>query len=242
MSIDIIKNLGYNQHEILDNIQKLYLDGKPIDCDVTYSKGAFYGKFKIKDGDETREIVIEQPRLKFDVFPLSDDVTKIEPLKPLPIESESIDSIMIDLPFIVRHIKSDTSVTDETGSKMFNRLQGFHTPDDMYETYYFWINEAYRVLKVGGTLVFKTQNTIYGGINHNTEFFSFMCVERAGFVTEDIFVLGAKSRMISPFMTKQLHARKFTSTFFVFKKHKSRKYKKFNYWSLIPKFEETFNN
>ena len=241
MKIDIIKNLGYNQHEILDNIQKLYLGGKPIDCDITYSKGAFYGEFKIKNSDgTTREIVIDQPRLKFDVFPLSEDVQKIEPLTALPIESESIESMMIDLPFIVRPTKPATSVTDETGSKMFNRFQGFHTPYAMYETYFFWINEAYRVLKVGGTLLFKTQNTIYGGINHNTEFFSFMCAERCGFVTEDTFVLGAKSRMISPFMTKQLHARKFTSTFFVFKKHKSQKYKKYNYWSLIPKFEETY--
>ena len=243
ITIDIIKNLGYNQHEILDNIQKLYLDGKPIDLDITYSKGAFYGKFKVKEADgETREITIEQPRLKFDVFPLSEDVQKIEPLKPLPLDDLSIDSMMIDLPFIVRPTKPDTSITDETGSKMFNRFQGFHTPDDMYETYWFWIREAYRVLKVGGTLLFKIQNTIYGGINHNTEFFSFMCAERAGFVTEDTFVLGAKSRMISPFMTKQLHARKFTSTFFVFKKHKSQKHKKFNYWSLIPKLEESFNN
>ena len=69
ITMGIIKNLGYNQHEILDNIQKLYLEGKGIDCDITYSKGAFYGKFKVKDADgETREIVIEQPRLKFDVF------------------------------------------------------------------------------------------------------------------------------------------------------------------------------
>lgn len=91
IAMDIIKNLGYNQHEILDNIQKLYLEGKGIDCDITYSKGAFYGKFKVKDGDgEAREIVIEQPRLKFDVFPLSEDVTKIEPLKPLPLDDLSM--------------------------------------------------------------------------------------------------------------------------------------------------------
>lgn len=35
--MELIKNVGYNQYEIIQNILKLYNDGRPIDCDITYS-------------------------------------------------------------------------------------------------------------------------------------------------------------------------------------------------------------
>ena len=39
----VLRNLSYSQFEILDNINKLHLDGKGYDADFTYSKGGFYG-------------------------------------------------------------------------------------------------------------------------------------------------------------------------------------------------------
>ena len=41
----VIKSISYNQHEILYNIMQLYNNGEPFDCDMTYSKGKFYGRF-----------------------------------------------------------------------------------------------------------------------------------------------------------------------------------------------------
>lgn len=240
--MEVIKNLDHNQHRIIKNIIDLHLSGKPIECDMTYSKGAFYGTFKVKDKDVTTEITIEQPRLKFDVFPLSDDVQKIEPLQPLPLEDNSIDSLMIDLPFVVYAPDPDMTKIKESSSIIFKRFNGFYPVSELYKAYYFWIREAYRVLRENGVLIFKTQNTISGGINHNTEFFSFMVAERLGFVTEDTFVLGAKSRIISAKVKKQQHARKFTSTFFVFKKPKSKRYEKFNYWKVVLENEKFFND
>ena len=35
----VIKSISYNQHEILYNIMQLYNNGKPFECDMTYSKG-----------------------------------------------------------------------------------------------------------------------------------------------------------------------------------------------------------
>ena len=56
----VVKSIGYNQHEILYNIMQLHNDGKPFDCDPTYSIGNFYGKFNItKDNGETQEFSFE---------------------------------------------------------------------------------------------------------------------------------------------------------------------------------------
>ena len=42
-----IKSISYNQHKILYDIMNLHNQGKPFDCDMTYSCGNFYGTFNI---------------------------------------------------------------------------------------------------------------------------------------------------------------------------------------------------
>lgn len=37
--MELIKNIGYNQYEIIQNILKLYNNSQPIECDITYSVG-----------------------------------------------------------------------------------------------------------------------------------------------------------------------------------------------------------
>ena len=95
--METIKNVSYHNAEILNNIITIHNNGEPFDCDMTYSKGNFYGKFKV-DG---LDLEIQEPQYKFDVNPISDDVTKIEPWGKLPLEDESIRSIVIDLPFVI---------------------------------------------------------------------------------------------------------------------------------------------
>ena len=46
--MELIKNIGYNQYEIIQNILKLYNNSQPIECDITYSVGQFYKKKKKK--------------------------------------------------------------------------------------------------------------------------------------------------------------------------------------------------
>ena len=45
----VIKSIGYNQHEMLYNIMQMHNGGKPFDVDITYSVGNFYGVFNIID-------------------------------------------------------------------------------------------------------------------------------------------------------------------------------------------------
>jgi hypothetical protein len=106
----------------------------------------------------------------------------------------------------------------------------------MPKSYSHWLNEAYRVLKNEGIVVFKTQSTISARKNIMMPYYSWMEAEKAGFYTLDEFILLAKNRLHSGKIKKQEHARKFHSHFFVFKK--SVKEKPINYY----KFKTNGNN
>jgi hypothetical protein len=84
--MSIIKSVHDNEEDIIDAILKLHCT-HAIQLDPTYSKGNFY-KGKIK-----------QPKLKYDLYPQSDDVIEAN-AESLPIESNSLHTIMFDPPFL----------------------------------------------------------------------------------------------------------------------------------------------
>ena len=224
---NIIKNVSFDQKEILHNIIKLHNNGKPFEADMTASSLGFY---KHKKNDKYN---IPEPKILLDVFPQRDDIIKIEEYKPLPLEDNSIESMVCDLPFIVAPKKSPSVINPKNGSNViFNRFHSFYPVNDMFGQYKFWIEEIYRVLKPNGICVFKTQSTISGGHNYHTSEWSFMCAVNCGFYVLDKFILNAKARLISGKVKNQKHARRYTSDFWVFKKD-DKKAKKFNYIKMI---------
>lgn len=231
---DIIKSISTSQHEILNNIQIMHNDGKPFECDITYSQGNFYGDFLItKDDGSKKNIRIDEPKFKFDVFPQFDDVVKIEPYGKIPLENESVESIVIDLPFVVFPQMAPSTKIDNGEKKnvAFKRFSSYYPAKEMFKSYSHWINEAFRILKEGGICVFKCQNTISGGVFYCTEEYSWMEAQKAGFYVLDRFTLIAKSRIISGKIKTQQHARNFTSTFWVFKK--GGKIKSVDYYKFL---------
>lgn len=232
---DVIKSISYSQHEILYDIMQLYNGGKPFDCDMTYSKGNFYGEFQVKRRDgSAKQLVIPAPTYKFDVYPQTDDTVRIEPLKPLPLEDGSIESIVVDLPFVISPPSAPSMKEPKKGRNLIaRRFSSFYPAEELYRNYAFWIKESYRVLKENGTLVLKTQQNVSGGIVHDTPYWSKLCAHKVGFVNEDEFILNSKTRLISGKIQKQYHARKFHSQFIVFKKYSSKKYDKVNYYKTI---------
>lgn len=233
---DVIRSISYDQHEILYNIMQMHNEGKPFDCDPTYSIGNFYGTFNIKDSNgEQRTIEIPNPKYKFDVYPQVDGVEKIEPLEPLPLEDESIDSINIDLPFVISCGPSmNTPDRDEDGNKVRNnlisrRFSSYYPVSQLLESYRHWIKESYRVLKDNGILCFKCQATITGSRFLSTPYFSRLIAESVGFDVLDEFVLLAKNRLVSGKIKQQQHARSFHSFFLVFKKSLSKKISYFDF-------------
>lgn len=223
----VIKNISYDQKEILYNIMMLHNEGKPFEADMTASTLGFY---KTKKSDK---YVIPEPKILLDVFPQREDIIKISEYTPLPLEDNSVESMVCDLPFIVSPKQCPSILNENEGSNlMFKRFHSFYPASDMLAQYKYWIEEIYRVLKPNGICVFKTQSTISGGHNYHTSEWSFMCALNCGFYVLDKFILNAKARLISGKVKTQKHARRFTSDFWVFKKD-DKKAKKVKYIDLL---------
>jgi hypothetical protein len=201
---DIIKSVSDNQFEILYNIQKLYLNGEDYECDVTYSTGGFYNK-----GGEYN---INPPKYKFDVYPISEGVEKIEPLGKWQLEINSLKSIIIDLPFICRPNAENPST-----SIIATRFQGYYPIEEMFRSYNHFLYNSFKYLKSGGFCIFKTQDTISARKKYMTPYYTWKTAEEIGFYTIDNFILTAKTRIIGA-IKKQEHSRCFHSNFLVFQK------------------------
>jgi len=195
----MIKTVGDNQHQIIKDIQRLYVpDG--FDVDPTYSKGVFY-----KSGD------VPQPRMKFDLFPRTDDTVQAN-ANSLPLEDASVGSIMFDPPFLAGYTKAKPT------GMMGERFHGFRYIPDLWEWYEQCLAEFSRVLKKNGVLVFKCQDTVSSGNNWFSHCFIMNKAVEHGFYPRDMFVLTAKTRLIGHNHKNQKHARKFHSYFWVFEK------------------------
>lgn len=234
---NIIKNISFDQSEILHNIAVLYNDGnEQFDCDMTASSLGFYGK---KKGYAYR---IPEPKILMDVFPQRSDIIKIDKWGDLPLEDNSIHSIVIDLPFVISPANAPSATSNKEGASLiYKRFSAYYPVDNLYLSYYNWIRNAYRVLDEGGICIFKTQNMISGGIRHSSEEFSFMAAQRVGFTVVDKFTLLAKARLISNARYKdgkQKHSRSYTSSFLVFQKSKKKNSKNFFYEDLLDRCEK----
>lgn len=203
--MNIIKSISYSQEEILNWIIQLYCpDG--FDLDPTYSKGVFYKN-------------IPEPRLKFDLNPQIAGVQQAN-CTNLPIETESLGSIVFDPPFVAAmpKIKATGIITTRFG--YYSNIQ-----TELWSMYHQALREFYRILKFNGILIFKCQDTIDSSKQYLSHVEIINAAVKLGFYPKDLFILLAKSRLMSPNMRVQQHARKFHSYFLVFiKKESSVKY------------------
>ena len=195
----MIKTVSNNQHRIIKDIQSLYVP-EGFDVDPTYSKGVFY-----------KPAEIHEPKYKFDLYP-RDDATVKASAEDLPLGDESVNSIMFDPPFMAGFTKKKP-----TGI-MGERFHGFRYVPELWEWYDACLKEYNRILKPGGFLVIKCQDTVSSGKNWFSHVYIMNRALEHGFYPKDLFVLTAKSRMIGHNHANQKHARKFHSYFWVFHK------------------------
>jgi len=220
---DIVRSISYDQNEILYNILKLYNNGNDFDCDPTYSKGGFYNKSK--------EFPVNSPKYKFDVFPIINGVEKIEPLGKFPLDDDSIQSINIDLPFVCAPPNAPSMKREGKEHNIIQRrFVSYYPIQEMFKSYYHFLEESFRVLKPGGICIFKTQRNISGSITYMTPQYSWMCAEKIGFYTIDEFILLARNRLWSGKIKEQQHSRAFHSSFFVFQKPISKRFRTVDYF------------
>ena len=200
---NVVRSVGGDQHDIIRNIIKLYTP-EGIECDPTYSKGVFY-----------KGAGIEEPNYKFDLFPQTDD-TVCSSAEDLPLADESISSLMFDPPFMAGFTK------EKPTGLMGKRFHGFPYVSHLWKWYDECLVEFHRVLKKGGVLVFKCQDTVSSGKNWFSHVHIMNLAVKAGFYPKDMFVLTAKNRIIGSNHSNQKHARKFHSYFWVFEKKPCR--------------------
>jgi hypothetical protein len=207
----VLKNCSENQSEILRNIMILHNNGKGLYCDVTYHLGNFFEKSK--------KIYVPQPTIKMDIYPKFEDVIKIEPLGTLPIDNNTIPSLVIDLPFIISPTDAPSTKIDKKTSNIIQKHFGsYPTKEAMFESYSHFINEAYRVLQHNGICIIKCQSTISNSTQIMMPEFCWYVAQQCGFYVLDQFFLVAKKTIHSSKIQHQKHGRKYISTFLVLKK------------------------
>jgi len=191
MQDEIIKSISYNQDEILEWIIRLYCQGG-FDLDPTYSKGNFYKNIP----------KLFHPKIKSDINPQFDDVEKWD-CTNLPLENESLNSIIFDPPFIaaIPKKKAEGIITQRFG--YYRNIQ-----HEMWSMYYEALKEFYRILKLGGFLIFKCQDTIDSCKQYLSHVEIINDAISLGFYPKDFFILLAKHRIIGKHHHKQQHARK----------------------------------
>lgn len=215
---NVIKNISFDQSEILWNIMQLYNNGEPFELDITASELKFYGK---RNG-YAYEIPV--PKILMDVYPMREDIIKIMPFEPLPLEDNLISSCVSDLPFVCSPKNCKSVREKKEGANMIsNRFSSWYPMMEGVENIYYWMGECARVLKDDGILIWKMMDSVSGGISWPLSEFSMLCADYFGLYTIDHFILEAKSRLVSSSkIKKQQHARKFTTDIWVFKKDKKK--------------------
>ena len=208
----MIKSLqtDLKQEDIIKNIVDLHNEGKAIELDLTYSKGVFY-----KSG------VVQEPKYKVDLNYVGEDIINCD-FTNTPFENETIESIMFDPPFL---ITGKTYKENKEGSSIIaKRFTGYHSWDELKQSYIGALKESFRLLKKDGILIVKCQNTVSSGKQHFSHFLVLKTAIELGLYPIDEFVLQAKSKITSfgGRWKTQKHAMKMHSYFLVFKKTKNK--------------------
>ena len=198
--MDVIKSVYSDQSDILRGIMSLCNIDR-FCVDVTYGNGQFYKN-------------IEKPALRFDLDESLGDVV-VASSQALPLGDESISSLVFDPPFLT-YVRQGR--VGNGGMVMARRFAGYWRYDELEEHYRGTLEEANRVLRKKGIMVFKCQDIIHNHKMHCTH--ANIINWSAGlFRLKDMFVLPAKHRMPSPNRGgTQKHARIFHSYFLVLEK------------------------
>lgn len=203
--MSLISTISFSNEEILRNIIELYVPSRRIELDPTYSKGNFY-----------KTNVIDEPILKFDIFPQREEVVQAD-CRNLPLKDCSVSSIVFDPPFLAT--KGKSLVVDSSANIIARRFSVFPTEKELHRFYVESLKELHRVLKDDGILIFKCQDKVSSGKQYFSHVFICNEAERIGFSAVDLFVLLAKTRLVAAWQRKQRHARKFHCYYWVFKKN-----------------------
>lgn len=195
-------------------ILALYARPGMVIADVTYGSGVFW-----KKADRSQYSVLASdlaPRaLKADLF--GEPSVLEADFRALPYANESVDMVVLDPPYRYTPAASrpqehlDERYALRAASADITRVQGVV---DLYEA---GMREAHRVLRHGGFLVVKCQDTIQDGVQYRTRIELHHRALALGFADKDeaVMTVASVGRTRWPV---QRHLRKTHSYFLVFRK------------------------
>lgn len=203
---DSLNTVCYSNDEGFARIIKLYArDGDTI-VDPTYGNGVFW-----KQIDKSKYNVLATD-LKTDNINLID----------LPYKNDSIDLIVIDIPyryFPVKSKKQDDIEGHGKVSDLYNlKDSSLKNNQAVLNLYHKGMIEAKRILKKGGFLVIKCQDTVQDGKNIWNHTILMQEAEKLDFACRDLLIIVTKSPTKTRW-DKQRHLRKAHSYFLVFRKN-----------------------
>ena len=199
--------IGSND-EVFPSILSLYVAPGSIVADVTYGKGVFWRKV---------------PNNIFQVLP-SDLATGTDCLD-LPYGDESIDCVVFDPPYM--HTPGGTAHVNHQNYEGYyknnksNSTKKYH--EAILDLYFNAAQEAWRVLRKGGTYIVKCQDEVCANLQRLTHIEIVNELASYGFIAEDLFVVVRKGKPGVSRLLRQAHARKNHSYFLVFLKPDGKK-------------------
>lgn len=132
-------SVGNSDAEVLRNILDIHFPKKiTFDCDLTFGDGKFYsGGLKVPPYRYDKNKHGAHGSRKYPALPLDDAFN---------LPDSCFESVVIDLPVSIDHTSSDTD--------------SFESLSKMFESYKEMLALAYRLLKAGGRVVFKTTDFV----------------------------------------------------------------------------------
>mgnify|MGYP003294564381 CR=1 FL=1 len=191
------KSYFENERECLKAILEIHNNGKTFDCDPMFNKGNFYK-------------IIEKPKRVFDLKPIVEGCEQAN-AENLPLESNSINSIVLDPPFMICTRESQRNFYSSKTHSYYN------SNEDLIEGYKNLLKEAYRVLKNKGLCVFKCQDYT-DSKTIMTHCIVYNIATELGFYAKDFAILNIPKSKVYNGNTKQRHLRKVHTYFWVFVK------------------------
>lgn len=203
-----------NNAEIFPIVLKLHVPVGSKIADVTFGTGIFWKKI---------------PENRYQLFS-SDLKTGID-CRALPYESESMDAVVLDPPYMEGLFRAEGrelagagnyAAFRETYSNGQATNEGPKYHEAVLDLYFKAGREAYRVLRKNGVLIVKCQDEVSANTQRLSHVEIINNYESIGFYTKDLFVVVRPNKPAVSRMKQQKHARKNHSYFIVFVKTTAR--------------------
>lgn len=195
--------------DVFPDVLKLHVPEGSTIADVTYGKGVFWRKVD---------------KAKYNL--LATDIKDGVDCRKLPYADASVDSVVLDPPYMEGAVRGTAY---DSGHKAFANYYGLNGAGCGAGKYHAAIlslyldaaKEAYRVLRVNGTLIVKCQDEVSANKQWLTHVEIVNACAEMGYYAKDLFVVVRTNRPVSSRILKQVHARKNHSFFLVLVKRKA---------------------